>query len=214
MKKWLTSLGIAGYLALLGYGIACHTLGFNTYSHPGMYFLVWDMYCGWGTYENRLHVIGEGASGRYYELTPAPWGEFHPFGRIGRQNYDPNALHVGRMGLNTLRYTDHEPIDRIIVIEENWPKKYNLPDHLWARRYDEPKDPQSYYHLRAVFDTEGKLVRRNPVWENVLAQRNVLDNPRLMSDMTKGRPYVVLDPSLRNRSAVTPASYQVSSPSQ
>lgn len=212
MKKWLTSLGIAGYLALLGYGIVCHSLGFNTNAHPAMYFIIWDMYCGWGSYESRLHVLGEGASGQYYALTPVPWGDFHPFGKIGRQNYDPNAMHVGRMGVNALRYTDHEPIDRIVVIEETWPKKYNLPDHLWNRRYAEPKDKQSYYHLRAVFGADGTLVQRNPLWEQVLAQQVVMDNPRLMSDMTKGRPYFVLDPSLRNRSAVTPASYQVGEP--
>ena len=73
IKRWAVSLVIVGYLGSLGYGIVCHTLNFNTTSHPGMYFVVWDMFCGWSAYANRLHIIGEGEDNKYYELAPGPW---------------------------------------------------------------------------------------------------------------------------------------------
>ena len=60
IKRWAVSLVIVSYLGSLGYGIVCHTLNFNTASHPGMYFVVWDMFCGWSAYANRLHIVGEG----------------------------------------------------------------------------------------------------------------------------------------------------------
>ena len=66
IKRWAVSLVIVGYLSSLGYGIVCHTLNFNTASHPAMYFVVWDMFCGWSAYANRVHIIGEGEDNKYY----------------------------------------------------------------------------------------------------------------------------------------------------
>ena len=45
IKLWAVSMVIVSYLGSLGYGIVCHTLNFNTASHPAMYFVVWDMFC-------------------------------------------------------------------------------------------------------------------------------------------------------------------------
>ena len=84
MKRWLTHLLISGYLLALFGGIASHTLNLGAVSHPGMYFFVWDMFCGWSSYADRIQVVGEGESGTYYQLAPGPWGEFKPYGKIGR----------------------------------------------------------------------------------------------------------------------------------
>jgi len=46
MKRWLSHFTIAVYLAALSWGIVAHALSFGAASHPGMYFLVWDMFCG------------------------------------------------------------------------------------------------------------------------------------------------------------------------
>ena len=43
--------------------------------------------------------------------------------------------------------------------EECWPKKYNLPDDLWAMRFSEPKDPMSYFWLRDVYTTDVAATR-------------------------------------------------------
>ena len=63
MKRWFTSLGIAAYLTALAVGFVSHAVDYGTDCHPIMYFLVWDMFCGWSAYEGRLHLIGEGESG-------------------------------------------------------------------------------------------------------------------------------------------------------
>ena len=90
MKRWMTHLGIGAYLMALAFGFVTHAVDFGTGCHPIMYFLIWDMFCGWSSYEGRMHVISEGESGKFYELAPGPWGEFHPYGFIDRHHYDPN----------------------------------------------------------------------------------------------------------------------------
>ena len=120
MKRALSHATIVAYLGVLTFGFASHTLNWGTNSHPGMYFIVWDMYCGWSAFESRLHVIGEGVSGEYYELTPPPWSDFHPHGSIGRIHYDVQARFADDMAVTTLQNTTHEPIHRILVIQECW----------------------------------------------------------------------------------------------
>ncbi len=164
MKRWLVSLVIGSYLGSLGYGIACHALDFNTAAHPSMYFVVWDMFCGWSAYSNRLHLVAEGESGRYYEVGPGPWSNFHPYGNLPRHHYDPFLNHTGSLIKNCLEKTRHEPIRKVLVIEEAWAKKYNLPDPIWSRFFDGPREKYSYFQVRQVISPDGKLVRRFPSW--------------------------------------------------
>jgi hypothetical protein len=110
--------------------------------------------------------------------------------------------------MNTLRHTEHEPITRIYVVEELWPRKYNLPDHLWAKRYPEPKDPMSYYQTRSVYTGDGQLVQTWPTWLARAAQDCVLDNPRLRQDMQTGRPFYAVDP-VSTSAGVVPAGYEL-----
>jgi len=207
MKQWLANGLIAAYLGTLGYGLVSHTLGFKTTSHPAMYFIVWDMYCGWATYETRLHAVAEGESGAYYELSPPPWGKVAVFGDLGRWQYDVRAEFSDELATCVLRHTEHEPIRQVLIVQECWSKKYNLSDELWRRRYDEPREPQSYYSLRAVMTPDGSHVQRYTDWGIGLAHRAVLDNPRLVSDMTKGRPFIAIDRAANFGEGVLPTSY-------
>jgi hypothetical protein len=104
-----------------------------------MYYFVWDMFCGWSAYDSRMHIVAEGESQTFYRLTPAPWGEFQPFGSLGREHYDSFNGHGVNIGMNVLKHTQHEPMVRLFVIEESWAKKYNLPDAVWKTRYDGSK---------------------------------------------------------------------------
>lgn len=201
MKRWLTHGVIAVYLGALSWGIVSHTVSFGTGAHPVMYFLVWDMFCGWSSWEGRIHVIGEGASGRYYELAPAPWGEIIPFGSIGRRHYDYLGNHSPRFARNAIRHTKHEPITRVIVVEENWPKKYNLPDELWGQRFEGPKEPHRYYQVRHVYTPDGMLVRSYPTFLNLQAAWGVSQNPRLHAEVRRSQPF--FSPVYRNRSRGT-----------
>ena len=193
MKRWLASLFIALYLSYLSWGAVCHTFKFGTGVHPAMYFVVWDMFCGWTCYELRHHVIAEGISGTYYEVDPAPWGEIHPFGHLGRRHYDVTGGYCGRFALNTLRHTQHEPIARILVIEENWAKKHNLPNSLWNGRFAEPREVTKYYNLKWVFAADGTVLQQRPAWLTTQYAKTLLDNPRVAADSARGQPIYAND---------------------
>lgn len=196
MKRFLSSLFICSYLCILMYGVVCHTLTTGVAQHPGMYFVVWDMFCGWDSYANKFHVVGEGESGKYYELAPGPWGEIHPYGNLGRQHYDSHLAHVHRLALNTLKHTSHEPILKFYVIEELWSKKYDFPEYLWKRKYEAPREPLSYFNTRLVYDGEGVLVHKNSSWFDNQVSRTI-NTPRIMADMRSNRPSMVIQgPSL------------------
>lgn len=191
MKRWLVHGTIAGYLLALSWGICAHTLKYKHDTHPGMYFLVWDMFCGWAAFSSRLHLVAEGESGRYYELSPAPWGEFKPFGRLGRRHYDVMGIHAPRMAVNTLAHTRHEPITRIFVIEESWAKKYNIPDKVWEAHFKSPKpEPYCYYQVLKVAASDGTLTHCGTNWLNKQVERCIADNPRLRSDFARGQPLI------------------------
>jgi hypothetical protein len=188
MKLWLANLTIVAYLATLSWGVTSHALKVGANAHPVMYYLIWDMFCGWSSYELRFHIVGESVSGKYYELDPPPWGEFKPFGKIGRRHYDVTGTHAGKFARNTLRHTDHEPIARIFVVEEYWAKKYNLPESIWSRRFEEPKDRKSYYNVRYVLNPDGTPRQAYPNWIAQQYAHCLSNNPRLHADSRRNQP--------------------------
>ncbi|MEI8381174.1 MAG: hypothetical protein WCJ09_13680 [Planctomycetota bacterium] len=206
MKRWLAKLTIGTYLTALALGIGSHAMNFGTGAHPAMYYFIWDMFCGWSAHEVRYHIVGEGESGQHYRLSPAPWSTFAPYGDLERAQYDALGNSYIKIALNTLRHTDHEPIARIFVIEEAWPKKYNLPENLWAARFDEPKDAHSYFHLKSIYDGEGGLIQFNPDYVTTLQQLAITNNPRLRADSLRGRPFFAVDPAHRGAYVMEPQS--------
>jgi hypothetical protein len=192
-RTWIAGGFIAAYLTAIGFGLFCHTFRWNLGLHPMMYYVVWDMFCGWAAYECRYHVIAEGVSGRHYQVLPGPWGDFRPFGDISRHHYDPDAASATRMAMNVLRHTRHEEITRLFVVEENWPKKFNMPDDQWAARWDEPKDPKRYYTLRQVVTPEGVLLQAYDNFYVQQGQQAVLANPRLAAEATRSQPFYAVN---------------------
>ena len=208
MRQWLVSGFIASYLAFLGWGIVSNILKFTSVSHPVMYFTVWDMFCGWQAYETRVHIVAEGESGQLYSLSTPPWKSFTPFGDLPRVNYDALGNSFRTIAMSTLRNTQHEPVRRVLVVEECWQKKFNLPDSLWDLRYDEPKDPKNYFWLRTVFSPEGELQYSNIDFVAYHMTAAVTENPRLKSDAQRGRPFFPVNPVQRS------GSEQVSDPTR
>jgi hypothetical protein len=166
-----------------------------------------------------MEVIGEGESGKFYELAPGPWGEFQPYGAIDRHDYDPEFKNGERIGHNTLRHTLHEPMVRLFVVEEELPKKFNLPDAEYEAYYNKPKDVHKYCHVRFVLTPDGELLKEQPIWLRYAAQMQMLDNPRLLSDAShRHRPLGTRDGSASGGVAMpgtiseVPALVPVSSP--
>jgi hypothetical protein len=194
MKRVLACTFIFVYLTVLSGGIASHAVNYGTGASPLMYFVIWDMFCGWTAWDSRLHIIAEGESRKYYELAPAPWGALHPWGKLGRENYDVHNNHTARIGLNTLRHTSHEPMTRLFVIEENWPKKFNLPDNVWNLRYDQPKNVVKYHQVRLVLYPDGTVAQSYGPWSGQMAGKMFLDNPRLQEQASRARSTFMVQP--------------------
>jgi hypothetical protein len=142
-------------------------------------------------------------------VLPAPWGEFHPYQGPSRRHYDTKVRFLPRMAELVLAHTEHEPVRRLVVVEEAWSKKFNLPDVLWARQHDGEKDKYSYYHVRAVVSRDSEAKSWFNEWTTALTNEAIMNNPRLMSDMSRGHPFYAVDRSLREttRSGVVPAGY-------
>ena len=171
LKVAAASTFIGGYLLVLGGGVASHALGVGQNAHPLMYFVVWDMFCGWSAQSTRTHVLAEGVSGAWYDAGTGPWEAFTPYGDLPRIHYDTQGVHAPRLALNVLRHTEHEPIDRLVVVEESWPKKFNLPEDLWRRRFGAEKEPVSYFAVRHVISGDGRLAASNPNWADAETAR-------------------------------------------
>jgi hypothetical protein len=206
VKRWPSLLFICAYLSALMVGYVTHAFDIDVGAHPIMYWLVWDMFCGWSGYEGRMEVIGEGESGKFYELAPGPWGEFHPYGYISRQHYDPECKAGARFARMTLGHTKHEPMVRVFVVEEEYSKTFNLPDDQYEAYYGKPKDFYTYCHTRYVLTPSGEVMRSAPNWFLYQYHTGIRDNPRLMSDARKSQPFIpsgLLNPS-RGAFSLTP----------
>lgn len=197
MKRWLSNLVIGLYLTAMSGGIVSYMLNFGPACHPIMYYFVWDMFCGWSSHEIRYHIIGEGESGTCYQLAPGPWLRFMPYGDLDRLHYDVLGNSHRKMALNALKLTDHEPIRRVVMLEEVWPKKYNWSDAVWAMRYDEPKEPMSYYWQRSEMTDDGHVISAVPDYTSYLNSKSIANNPRLVNDTQIGRPSYIVSPIMR-----------------
>lgn len=204
MRRWLTHLTIASYLGVLALGIGAHTISYGTGASPLMYYVIWDMFCGWSAHEYRYHVFAEGVSGEYYDITHGAWGDVNHFGEPSRINFDALGNGIPRVAMNNLRHTDHEPIHRIYVVEEAWPKSYNLDRSRWLNP-DEP-EKTSYSLVRMTLDADGQVVASAPPFLTHLNNVAVSDNPRLKSDFRRGQPFYAVSPTFRTASTDSPAS--------
>ncbi len=193
MKRLAATAFITLYVTALSWGIVAHAVKLGVNSHPAMYFVVWDMFCGWSAYAERTQVIAEGESGRYYQVAPAPWGELNPFGHIDRRHYDPSGDLMPRLIRNNLKHTSHEPITAVYIVEEVWPKKYNMPDHIWAERFLEPKDLQKYFNIKRVYNADGVLMQCNQSWHGLQLARSI-SNPRLHRQAAGSQPFFTVSP--------------------
>lgn len=177
-KSWIAVGFISCYVTYLAWGALAHTLKLGSGLGPVNYFTVWDMFCGWTAWDSRTHIVAEGASGQFYDVKE-PWGEFHPFGSIARIQYDSTNHLLSNHIHNILRHTSHEDIDRVYVVEEVWPKQYNLPPKLFDYYFDRPNDKLSYFHLRAVCNDDGTPRASFPGWHAQQQLSAVYENPRL-----------------------------------
>lgn len=184
-KQLTAVLFITCYVGWLSWGIMAHSLKVGLCGNTYSYFVVWDMFCGWSAWDSRTHIIAQDKAGNYFEMKE-PWGEFQPFGNVGRIHYDTTHHLLPKQISNLTRNTVNDGFDRVYVIEEAWPKQYNLPPDLFQQYFDCPKDKLSYYHLKAVCTDQGHALTVNQDWYNHQLQKAVYDNPRIRKQAAAG----------------------------
>lgn len=193
MKRWLVNLTLVGYLSAFAGGLVVHAMSLPATYNPAVYFFVWDMFCGWANYERRQYVIAEGVSGRFYEVSPAPWGELEPFGTIGRTHYDSSGAYALKFGLNILKKTQHEEMSRVFVVEQFYAKKYNLSDNLWNRYFNEPKNPTYYHNTLYVVLPDGTPIEVRTGWLADQHSRVLAANPKVIEESHKSQPFLAVE---------------------
>lgn len=206
MKKSLIQLFVCCYLAALAFGVATHAVGWNVGNKAAMYFFVWDMYGGYSPFEERRHLLAEGESGTFYDLSP-PWGEFVPFGAAERGTYDFNALFHDDFARCTLAHTDHEPIVRVFHVDEVWNRKFNLSEAARSAAHAETGAKRSYYYLRGAYDGSGTAQSLYSDFSSVLAHQALMSNPQLQGTIARSRPYTSVEILTTPQGQVTPAAF-------
>ncbi|HET6325383.1 MAG TPA: hypothetical protein VFG04_11960 [Planctomycetaceae bacterium] len=190
MKRWIVNAGICGYLAALLFGFLCVACQVQFFSVP-MYFLTFNMYGSWSGYDCKMQVLGEGQSGKFYVLSPGPWGAFNPYSsRLSRQCYDQVFEYGKFLARPGLSHTQHEPILRMFVVEQEYPKKFNLSDAQYQAYYEKPNPHRIYSHTRMVLTPEGEILAESPTWLRYQDNQSVVDNPRLFNEATHNRPFI------------------------
>jgi hypothetical protein len=190
MKRRLINAAICGYVCALVFGFGCVATQVR-FLWPPFYFLTFDMYGGWSGYDCKMQIIGEGESGRFYVLSPGPWGPFNPYSeRLSRQCYDQIFEYGHRLARPGLAHTQHEPILRIFVVEQEYPKKFNLSNAQYQAYFLKPKPDRIYSHLRMVLSPDGEMLQQSPTWLRYQDNLSISDNPRLVAQATSKRPFV------------------------
>jgi len=199
LKRWASVLFVTCYLLSLTWGTAAHALKFGLCGNTLSYFVVWDMFCGWAAYDNRTHIVAEDAKGNYYEVRE-PWGAFTPFGNVDRINYDVSNNLIARHINHVISHTSHPEIDRVYVVQEIWPKQFNVPAHLWSYNFHEPMEKLSYFHLKSICTANGSAIELYPDWFNRQILMTISDNPRLQQASREATPYynTFFDPAANN----------------
>lgn len=193
MRRWIVCTFIVAYASVLSFGIACQTLRMGTTMHPAMYFIVWDMYCGWNAYNHKYRAVAEGVSGQFYDLNPAPWGAFRPFNTLDRLQsigLSNNQARVTRLVANN---TQHEPFTRMFVIEEAWAKQFDLPEYIWKASNAIQRSP--YYYTKVVLEQsgDGEITMADGPWLDSQSQMMLADNPRIEQEIRASRPFWMVD---------------------
>lgn len=160
LKTAATLLFCAAYLGATAYFFARHVVG-DSLSRPEAYFFTWDMFPDYETESTRRLVLGLTNRGRFIQLLPA---EEHRFrwgidGTVSRIDIDGRGVQLNApLRRRVALFNEGHPEDRIesvLLVEQYWPSRFNLPDDLYEDAFGEP-----HPHRRSW-----RIVRQTPVDE-------------------------------------------------
>lgn len=152
MRRAAVILVCVTYVAIsLAFGVR-HLLG-DSSSHPTAYFFTWDMFPGYATESSRRSMLGATESGRHVRLLPAAnhhfrWGIHGNVQRIDVDRRPRNSLPqltVQKDAYN--KQHPEDPIINVVIADQYWPAKFNLPDDIYESHYGQPNPHRKYWRI-------------------------------------------------------------------
>jgi|GEM_PF-1897781 len=167
--RWIGRAGVllfcTAYLFATAWFGVRHVLG-DSLSHPGAYFFTWDMFPGYVTETSRRMVVGHTWDGRFVKLLPENshrfrWGIHNDVSRV---DIDRNPRNLERAIERSVgeynRAHAKSPIESVLVVEQYWPSRFNLPDDLYRQSYGEANPRRRYWRFIDVpidIDAVGRI---------------------------------------------------------
>lgn len=159
-------IGCLAYLSVNGWFMTRHMIG-DSQSVNAAYFFTWDMFPGYVTENTRRRIVGVTKEGRYLQLFPEE--EDYRTGIDGQVSrldwiFLNKHLDVLREKLEervaAFNNGNDDPIVRVVLVEEFWPTKFNLPDDLYREAYGVEHPHRRYWRTRGRWnvDNAGRLV--------------------------------------------------------
>lgn len=155
----------AAYLAVNGYFMLRHMVG-DSNSAKAAYFFTWDMFPGYFTESTRTIIVGVTEDGRHVQLVPAA-GDRYSAGlndSVSRIDWMLRESDVRPVLDRALRRYNAEnpetPIRRVLVVQQFWPIKFNLPDDLYRTEYGVDNPRRKYWRVigRWSVADDGELI--------------------------------------------------------
>jgi hypothetical protein len=179
----------AAYLLTTAWFTLRHVLG-DSLSHPVAYFFTWDMFPGYVTESSRRMVVGHTQDERFVKLLPS---ESHRFrwginNEVSRLDVDRNAKNLEwAIEQSVGEYNDahsKSPIKSVLIVEQYWPSRFNLPDDLHREHYGEPNPHRRYWRFLEV--SVGQAFQPDPNRQAVSEVRDASGQPG-KADLREGR---------------------------
>lgn len=154
------------YLSVNGWFMTRHMIG-DSQSVNAAYFFTWDMFPGYVTENTRRRLVGITKEGRYLQLFPEE-DDYRTGidGKVSRLDWIFLNKHLDVLRekleprIAALNADNDDPIVRVVLVEEFWPTKFNLPDDLYREAYGVEHPHRRYWRTRGRWNVadDGRLV--------------------------------------------------------
>ncbi len=134
------------YLAMGGMFFYFHLLGDSTKWPRMAYFWTWDMFPNYPSFSARRMALGQTQSGKFVKVFPTEKIRFRRGGHRHLTRFDlPRNNAALRIATEqTLQAVSavspvaaKDRVTYVFLVENYWPVRFNLPDDLYQKTYDE-----------------------------------------------------------------------------
>jgi hypothetical protein len=169
LSRRLLALGIGLYLTAHALVLALNVIG-DIHRHPVVYFFTWDMFPGTVDVSPRHTAVATTRSGAFLELVPNATMRFRGgvHGGLTRADLDRSGVRLRPLVDHALAWSRsrlaEDPIVRVTLLEQTWPRRLNLSDDLYEAWAGEPKRDVRYWRMIETLDVAPPAARASRPW--------------------------------------------------